>query len=602
MALINRSQSFPESTPPWRAVVLLGCIIVLFVIILARLFYWQIVRGAELAQEASKQYQRQQVAIGERGKLFFADGQPLVTNQTRFRLIAQPHLYSTNPLDITNTLLGALTTDPFVTEEFSTESNTINANELKIKLLERMDQPDRRWVTILNTISQSTRDAIASLNIAGITFESYQVRTYPEASMAAHLTGFVGKNDDGGDQGYFGLEGALEHELQGRQLKTTVLADAFGRQLSAEQVLQASSLHGRDVTLTIQRDLQYLAERSLAEAMQRYQVLAGEIIILDPKTGDILALATSPSYDQARYNQYPASQYTNPSLSSLYEPGSTLKILTVAAGIDAGVIKPDTQCPSCAGPRKFGRYTIKTWNDQYNPNITMSQALAKSDNTAMIYVAEQVGAERMREYLENFGMGARLNIDLQGDRDTPFPKRWGPVELATISFGQGISTSSLQLMRAVATIANDGVMMRPRIVKSTTDPQTGEEKRIEPIDERRVISAESAKTVTEMMVEAAQTGEAQWVQSPTYTVAGKTGTSQVAAEGGYDETKTVASYIGFAPPEQARFVLLVKLVEPGTSPWAAETAAPVWYAVARELFLALHIIPDRVPKTDGGGV
>ncbi|MEX0895961.1 MAG: penicillin-binding protein 2, partial [Patescibacteria group bacterium] len=382
----------------------------------------------------------------------------------------------------------------------------------------------------------------------------------------------------------------------------TVLTDAFGRQLSAEQAIKDMATQGRDVTLTIRRDLQFLAEQTLAESVEKYQAKGGEIIILDPTTGDILALAAWPQFEQSQYHSSDQAHFPNPSLTSLYEPGSTLKILTVAAAIDAGAITPDTQCPNCAAARRYGKYTIRTWNDVYHPNITMTEALAKSDNTAMIYAAEQLGAEQFRSYLKKFGIGSRINIDLQGDRDTPFPERWGSVELATISFGQGVSTTSLQLIKAVGAIANDGFLMRPRIVKGVFDPSTNEYTESKKTTEAQVVAAETARAVTQMLVVSAQQGEAQWIQSPTHTVAGKTGTSQIATAGGYDSSKTIASYIGYAPPTDPKFVMLVKFTEPGSSPWAAETAAPVWYDMAQDLFISLNIPPDRQPRNEQDGV
>lgn len=223
----------------------------------------------------------------------------------------------------------------------------------------------------------------------------------------------------------------------------------------------------------------------------------------------------------------------------------------------------------------------------------MTEGLANSDNTAMIFIAEKLGAERLKHYLQQFGLGESLHIDLQGDLDTPFPKQWGPVELATISFGQGISLTSLQLMRAVSTIANDGVMMRPQIVQGVSDPASGTLIEAEPFKEREVISKETADTLSTMMIESAEHGEAQWTASPDHRIAGKTGTSQVAIEGGYLEDATIASFIGFAPPENPKFVMLVKLVKPTSSVWAAETAAPLWYSVADDLFLVLNIPPDK---------
>ncbi len=225
----------------------------------------------------------------------------------------------------------------------------------------------------------------------------------------------------------------------------------------------------------------------------------------------------------------------------------------------------------------------------------MTEALEKSDNTAMIFIAEKVGADTMREYIQKFGIGQPIGIELQGDQSTPFPTQWGPIELATISFGQGISATSLQMVRAVATIARGGQMITPRIIKATRDQQQEQPTPI--VTGEQVITPETAATVKTMMIASAQHGEAQWVYSKKFSSAGKTGTSQIAENGSYNTDKTIASFIGFAPPDKPKFVMLVKLIEPQSSPWAAETAAPLWYKIADQLHLLLNIPYDAQSQT-----
>jgi len=217
----------------------------------------------------------------------------------------------------------------------------------------------------------------------------------------------------------------------------------------------------------------------------------------------------------------------------------------------------------------------------------------------MIFVAETMGKDVFVDYLKKFGIGEQINLDLQEDSKTPFPEKWGAIELATSSFGQGISTNSLQIVRAVSAIANQGVMMQPKILKTVIDHQTQKEIPILPKEERRVVSAKTARTITEMMINAAQHGEAQWLFKNTHTIAGKTGTSQIPIPGGYKSDATIASFVGFAPADDPQFVMLVKIVEPQTSPWAAETAAPLWYNIAEKLFLLLNVQPDnaRLPSS-----
>lgn len=563
-----------------------------FMIVVGRLFFWQIVKSTELQTVADNQYLRSFTQTGSRGQILSADGKPLITNQLVYRLFAQPDKLTEDPRQLSRELAEIILAGD---EKYQTSSNSAEQKEIQAKLeaqlSEKLSNKESSWTNLYPQISEETKLQISQRSWEYIGFDPFEIRMYPEASMAAHLTGFVGKDDQGYDVGYFGIEGALEQELKARYQQTTILADAFGNKLSAADNSNQVSLNGREVKTSINREIQFLAESELRKGMERYGAKSGEVIILNPKTGDLLALAAEPKFDQAKFFEYDPKTYANPSLTDVYEPGSTFKLLTVSAGIDAGVINRDTTCTRCSGPRIFGKYTIKTWNDVYNPNISMTDALAKSDNTAMIFIAELLGAERLKSYLEQFGIGEAIHIDLQGDLDTPFPQKWGPVELATRSFGQGISATSLQLVRAVATIANDGVMMRPRIVTAVTDA-SGNWIESEPIEERRVVSKETADAVSQMMIAAAEHGEAQWVASKTHHIAGKTGTSQIASGGQYDEEKTIASFIGFAPVDDPQFVMLVKLVEPESSPWAAETAAPLWYKIAHNLFLILNIPPD----------
>lgn len=579
-----RSRKNSGSVPNQRQRLLFVSFFGILVLILVRLGYWQLVKASELSLEADNQYQRIQKQSGERGGILFQDKKPMVLNRTVYRLYAQPaELQAEDREKIIATL------SDFVQKRNPDNEDLVEAT--KLSLLELLDSDQRKWASLLTDLTEADRAELASYDLPHTGFEPYPERFYPEASSSAHLTGFVGKNEAGEDVGYFGLEGALDTELRPRSFSKKVVTDALGYAVSPDST--ETNLDGRTFTTTIRRDVQMLIERKLREGMLRYGPEIGEVIVLDPTTGNLLGMAVEPTYDQRDFAEADPKVFANPSLATVYEPGSTFKVLTVSAGIDAGVITPDTTCDRCGGPRQFGQYTIKTWNEEYHPNISMSDALAKSDNVAMIFVAERLGPEKLRTYLKNFGIGDPIGIDLEEDTGTPFPETFHAVELATASFGQGISTNSFQLVRAVATIANQGVMMQPKVLQAIYDPITDTTIEVEPKEVRRVVSIATAQQVTQMMVYSAQHGEAQWTYRPNHTVAGKTGTSQVAIKGGYDESKTIASFVGFAPAQKPAFVMLVKLTAPSSSIWAAETAAPLWYDIAEELYLLLQIPPDR---------
>jgi cell division protein FtsI/penicillin-binding protein 2 len=568
-------------------------ILLAFLAIAGRLYYWQIVRGDELSAAADAQYRRVVTITGKRGDIVSADHYTLATNKEVFRLFAQPHLLTQEPEVVAAQIVELLLADKPTDEEASEESEQQLAATLTQETVNMLKKPGARWVSLRQNLTPETKEKIEQLKITGLGFESYQRRTYPEASMAAHLLGFVGKDADGVDVGYFGLEGALERELRARSVQTTIQADALGLQLTGRGQDSPVVLDGRTVQTTIRRDIQFLVETQLLEGISRYGAKAGEIVVIEPSTGKILAYAAYPGYDPASFVAFDPQLYKNPGITKAYEPGSTFKVLTLAAGLDAGIITPETECSKCAGPWRYGKHTIKTWNDTYVPNTTMQEALINSDNTAMIFVAEQLGRERLADYLKSFGIAEELRVDLQEDAKTPFPSRIGPVELATISFGQGITTTTLQMARAVGAIANGGVMMRPQVISAVTDPATGETISIDPIKERRVISNQAAQQITQMMVNTVQYNEKRWTKNYKYSVAGKTGTSQIPIAGGYAQDRTIASFVAFAPASNPQFVMLIKFEEPTTSPWGDASAAPLWFKIADQLYLLLNLAPDR---------
>ncbi len=565
------------------------------ILIVLRLFYWQIIKGQDLKIAGEIQTLRQVEQKGLRGQIFTSDAHLLVGNELVYDLKLDKKNFKGDVQALVQQLSQIAMQNNWQKDHLEDLSLT-DRETIRKKLVQEISDKfnsQANWPKLLSKLSKTSKEAVEALDNPYLYFdESYQ-RFYPEASMAAHLVGFLGKNENAEEIGRYGIEGALEDELKPRSAKNLFKMDALGF-LLAGQKYESKNLDGRDVTLTIRRDVQNLAEQNLEWGIEQYQADRGEIIILESQTGKILALATWPKYEPWRYFNYPSEILKNPSLTRLYEPGSTFKTLTIAAGIDSGVIQKDTVCTKCAGPRQIAGYSIKTWNDVYHPNITMIDGYAKSDNTAMIFISDLLGSDRFVDYLKKFGIGQQIEIDLQDDTRTPFPNKIGPVETATISFGQGISTNSLELLRAVNVIANRGKMLEPIIVEKVFDKQKQQEL-IGSIKEReQIISAEAAATVTTMMVEAAQHGEAQWIASDKYTVAAKTGTSQVPdPQGGYKENETIASFIGFAPASQAKFTMLVKLENPKSSPWAAETAAPLWYKVADKLMILLNITPDK---------
>lgn len=548
-----------------------------FLLILSRFFYLQIVRGQEYAEQSQQHYQQIVPLTGERGKIYTSDNFLLAGNHVTYILYVAARNAAQNPDDYYQKLTSIIQTDVEATPSIKP------LTDFKSQVLEK--QNGTGVVLLAKKINLDTKTAIQDLALTGLQFEKENIRFYPEGSLAAQTLGFLSHDGSGGR---YGIEGKLNKELEGKLAQSVRDVDAFKNPIFLSPDMIDHNLDGWDIYLTLRHDLQLLAEKTLSQDLEKYGASRGEIIITEPKTGKILALATFPNYEPAQYYNYSPDLYKNPAITDLFEPGSTFKILTVAAGIDAGLISPTTTCPRCGGPRAVGDTYIKTWNEVYHPNITVREALEKSDNTAMVYISDLLGPTRFREYLQIFGIGQPLSLELEEESPANFPQVWGVVETATRSFGQGVSLTSLQLIRAVGAIANNGVMMKPYLVEKADSHNDQEPYLTAPESLGQVIKPETARIVSEMMQTAASHGEAQYLYKNTSLIAGKTGTAQIPEAGGYSDD-TIASFIGFAPYNDPKFLMLIKFERPRSSPWAAETAALTWNNLAQKLFIIFNI-------------
>ncbi len=555
----------------------------LFLGLIIRLGYWQIVRGAELSRDAQFQYNSSKVTMAPRGNIMANDGSYWALRTDAWLIFANTNEITSSPKDIAERLSLLLVEDPTNKEETLAEM---------IRLEDLLNKKGA-WVPLKPKVDTEVKKNVEALKIKGIGFESQEARYYPEASSAAQLLGFVGKDESGGDIGYFGLEGYYNLPLSGKPGFLGREKDAKGAPILINGSSEVSAISGVNLKTNIDKRVQTLAEEKLKEGIEKYGALGGNVTVMEPATGRIMAMASFPSYDPRQYSEYGDSLFKNPVISDTFEPGSIFKVLVMASGLDADVIKPDTECDICEGPLKIDKYIIKTWNEEYHPNITMTDVIVHSDNIGMSFIGAKLGTDRMYDYLDKFGIGKPTGVDLQGEAAPSMRKRgtWNSVDLATASFGQGIAVTGLQMVRAVAAIANGGFLVTPRVVDSIEGGGWEEEANSDP--PKRIISREAASEVAQMMAEAANRGEAQWTRIPGYRIAGKTGTAQIPVSGHYDSTNTNASFIGFAPVANPKFVMLVTLKSPQTSPWAAETAAPLWYSIAKELFPYLGVAPSQ---------
>lgn len=553
-----------------------------FGLLVLRLFYWQLIASDKLSSYAREQYQTETTIDAPRGEILARDGSPLSVTVEAYKLIVDKNLFDMNTYEFSAKIAPVLV---------STDSAGIKLESDRIT--KSIDSTKSTWITIKQKINRDKKQEVEKLNIPGLVFESIQDRFYPEASSSAQVLGFVGKSDKGGNIGYFGLEGYYNIELTGNSGIVARQSNALGAPLFSGTRKNVLARPGVTLLTSIDKRFQQIIEKKLQEGISKYGAKSGTVIAMNPVTGEILAMASSPSYDPREYYKYSNEEFKNPSISDSFEPGSIMKPLIMAAGIDTNVISPQTQCDICSGSYKIDKYFIETWNKEYYPNSTMTDVLVHSDNVGMVFVGNKLGKDNLINYFEKYGFGSATEIDLQGEAVPPFrkPNEWNIVDLATATFGQGIAVTPIQMIRAVASIANGGYLVKPHVV---TEIQTEEGKMdTQSVDKKQILSLSTTKKVTEMMMAAVKSGEAKWAVPKGFLIAGKTGTAQIPVAGHYDPTKTIASFVGFAPANDPKFVMLVILREPQTSQWGSETAAPLWFNISREVFPYMGIRPEN---------
>ena len=377
-----------------------------------------------------------------------------------------------------------------------------------------------------------------------------------------------------------GLPGLLksERDLLGRPIY-------FGTQVNIDPE------NGRDFILTVDKSVQQIVKNKLKSGLEQYQAEEGCVIVADPMTMEILGMDCLPDFSPDEYYKFTENDYKNLAISNSWEPGSIFKPLVMAAGIEEKAIKAN-EIYNETGPVTAGEYTIRTWNNQYEGKITMTRILEKSSNVGMVYIGEKLGKNKLYNYLERFGFGQLTNIDLQGEVEGLLKSKssFYPIDFSTVTFGQGIAVTPIQMIRAFAALINGGKLLVPHtVLKIKTDDK---EQIIQPKVIDNIISSNTSKIIKQMLVSTVDNGDSRWAKPKGYKIGGKTGTAQIPIAGHYDATKTNASFIGFAPVDKPKFIVLVILREPKSSQWGSETAAPLFFEIAKELILYYNIAPD----------
>lgn len=537
-----------------------------FVAIIAKLFYLQI-----LAPNTSTGYLQSRKIYPERGKIFDRNGEPLALNQSTYLLYVEPQKVKNFPKLIRS-----------IDDVLKIGEATLSASIDKSKV----------WVAIRSGISTKQKKQLEQHEVDGLGFESQQSRYYPEASLSSHLLGFIGKNKDNEDVGYFGIEGYYDRDLIGLPGILKSERDLQDLPILIGTQDKTDPQHGRNLELTIDRSVQSIAKKYLSAGIEKYKAKDGCVIIADPYTMEILALSCMPDFDPTYYYKFSESFFKNPSITSAYEPGSTFKPLIMAAAINEKKVRPDDLFDE-NGAIELGGYRIQTWDNKYEGKITMTRILEKSSNVGMVYIGDKLGRKKTYEYIKNYGFGQPTGIDLQGEVGSYLrhPNAWYPIDYATATFGQGIAVTPMQMIRAFSSLVNGGELLEPHVVKKIISDS--QEKTVDKKVVRRVISPLTSEIIKKMLVSTVENGEYKWARPPGYKIGGKTGTAQVAIQGHYDSSKTIASFIGFAPASHPKFIAIVVLSEPKTSIYGSETAAPLFFDIAKELLIYYNIAPEQ---------
>lgn len=551
-----------------------------FLILTAQLLRWQVLHRQEVLPKESAGLSGVYQRGPDRGTIIDRHGQPLAIDIYRWEVWVEPWRVPEGEVTrLRDELVQRLGSYLQPTPE-----------ELAEILASRGTTP----VMLTRHAPQSVGDAIAAWeDRPGIELTAVPKRYYPQHSMSAHLVGFV--NDE--PSAYYGVEQYYDDYL--RKTGGTFLR-SDPRAIQAYQQLQASwqqylpSVTGQDLVLTIDTRIQYLAETVLADALGRYGAESGTIIVMDPHTGALLAVASLPTYDPNRYGATNDLLLADPALSRQYEPGSVFKIVTAAAAIDSSLIDADTVFSDTTTLEVGGR-VIQNWDRMGRGDITTREALIGSRNIPVARIALMMGEALFYQYVGRFGFGQPTEVDLAnespGTVKVPGNPLWSESDLATNSFGQGLAVTPLQMAVATSAIANGGLYVRPHVLQARV--YRGQVLAPDTSAVRRVIKPETAALMTELMVDVVEEG-ARGAQVPGYVIAGKTGTAQVVIDGGYHPTQTIASFVGFAPAYDPRFVALVKLDKPKANSWAVNTAAPTFAELAKRTLYLMNVPPDQL--------
>jgi cell division protein FtsI (penicillin-binding protein 3) len=552
--------------PNRRIRLLLVVFALAFAAMFVRAAWLQGVRAQDLSRLAQGQHRKTIVDPGSRGTIYDRQGIQLAIGRQATTIYANPRQID-DPEAVAAVVAQTLRLDPKEVERLLSDQS-------------------RGFVYIARKADPRRAKLLERQHIVGLGYLPEEQRVYPQGHVGAQVLGYAGTDN----RGLAGLELALDRVLRGRPGQETVVRDPTGRAISI--LSSTAAEEGQDVYLTIDHTLQANAEAVLRQTIQRWEAEAASAVVLDPRTGDILAMAVERGYDANRFPIVPRDLQRNRAVTDTYEPGSTFKVVTVSAALSERLVAPDTAFTLPYEIHVADR-TIHDAHQRGTERMTVDEIISKSSNVGTITLAQKLGETRLSQWVKRFGFGAPTGIDFPGETQgiVPALERWSGSTIGTLPIGHGIAVTPVQMAAAYATVANEGVWLRPHVVAKVGTTQRPA------YAARRVLSPHVARQVMAMMRDVVVEGTGQEAALPGYQVAGKTGTAaKPDASGGYSKSDYVASFVGVVPATNPRLVVLVTVDEPRGAIWGGTIAAPAFADIARFALQYLEIPPDA-PET-----
>jgi cell division protein FtsI/penicillin-binding protein 2 len=575
---VGRKRVNRWSNITWRVWAVIAAIGLGTTAVTLRLAQVQILQHKDYAEQARVSHISHETLSDRRGALLDRNGYPLAASQDAYSVMVEQRAWA----------------DAGTAREQAAAISQATGVPAQ-QMLDTMKSVDVFEVPVARNLDYSQADAVRQLGFAGVRLLDTSARVYPEGNLAASLLGFVGQDN----VGLTGLEADLNSVLGGTNGMLTYETNGLGTELAIGDRTETPPQPGANVVLSIDRYIQSIAETDLQKTIDEHKAAGGSVIVVRPQTGEILAMASRPSIDVTKPDVGNASQdlFRNRAVTDAYEPGSVFKLFTMAAALDLGLVTPDTNWYD-SGAVQVDDWTIRNWDLSANGEQTVTQILTKSLNTGAAWLSGLCGPANFYNYVASFGFGAATDSGLSGEStgqvrtpDTD-PEGWANVDLATNSFGQGISATPLQVAMGLAAIANNGMLMKPQLVKQIIG-QDGTQT-VQPQEVRQVIKSDTAHTLLEMMKTVADYIPTNYLDVPGYTVGGKTGTANIADEnGGYIPDTYIASFAGVAPVEDPQIAVLVKIDKPKDVPWGSAVAAPVFSDIANKALPYLGVAPTE---------